>query len=525
MDLNCQYNSYSEEEQSYYLDSFITADESVRNDAIDSQENDNLIAIVIALKEKKMAFSLKNMGALADSSRYIIIAKLKKNSFEKDILELGEKEVKFFFSVLHLIREDECEEIINNYNSEKLDKYIDVFSNHIDHLEKKDEFLIKLLSKLNDRKTKAEQHSELNEKINKVKISKFSVEFDTKYTDVLESSVKVKEFCELLDQIDAVFCNVKRFHMNEAIACEVEDLLKSASELEDLKLKVDDISFIDALAASFESEHFNVEHNINYIAKIEEAKTLDDIENISHELNYEADELSQGSIQGGIDKVDDAGQRRRNKLAVMFTDDDIRKLIDFESHVCDEQGLQEYESRIRLTEIKHLVSEKTEDFLADKFTEQEPEPELKIKVLVDSLNIYNSLVAYDSANDKELPDHLVEDLIIALAKNINEKEYDILLSNVGDIEYLNHLVDLDTFLQNKNKINFKTITNFFKKEKVPEDFEKYESIMLKHEFLCENNENVGRNHMSREELESLSSELLPIYDYAMKKQLMKTNEN
>ena len=50
MDLNCQYNSYSEEEQSYYLDSFITADESVRNDAIDSQENDNLIAIVIAIR-------------------------------------------------------------------------------------------------------------------------------------------------------------------------------------------------------------------------------------------------------------------------------------------------------------------------------------------------------------------------------------------------------------------------------------------------------------------------------------------
>lgn len=507
MDLSKSYSEYNEEEQEKFIEAFISEDIDGQNESITSQTSKDLIAITKFINDKKMTFELKDIGCIANAAKYNVLSTLKNKISNKKILEYDDEEKNVFFSLLGFLRYDEVEQFLKVQSESDLDGILDLLSKN--NKDNKNTTIEKMVFFIEEKKKKSLYEKELADKISNTDIPNFDKEFEEKYRKDIDTEEKIKELAGLLENIDEILKVVSSFHMRNEIITEIYDELLSASDFEALKGKASDLMYIQGIAANLMMQHFSAEHNIQFLAKLESAKSLDDINNICHELGYEAEELEQNDMQDKINKVNDASQRRQNETAILFDDEDMRKLIGAENTVCDNDSLQKYDAKIRLIEIKHLFSVDVADAFMESFDELNISTEKRIDILRRVYKIYQRLVSFDEESEDEFPDSLAEDLAMALANSVKSDKFDTFAEFAQNKDYLNNLLTLDTFIKNKSKISLNTIMSVFGKSKDnDEENDRKEAINLKKRLLF-----VGNSALPRKEFESKAQEILHIYDY------------
>lgn len=510
MDLIKSYLDYEEEEQGKYLDAFINEDLSVQESALDSQSSSALIAIANSLNSKKVQYELKDLGCLANSAKYITLSRLKAKVSDKKIISYTEEEQDVFFSLLGLIRFDEVEDIIDKQPPRDLDQILEFFKSKN---EKKNAVVDKIIILLESKQAKAANERELLEKVSQTSIPDFSAEFENKYKEEINTEEKITELTSLLEEVEEIIKTVASFNMRNEVVSEIYDLLLSADNFEDLKDKAAEIMYIRGIGSNLMMEEFTAEHNIKFLAQLESAASLDDVEDLCHDLGYQAEELSHNTIQDKLNKVNDASQRRQNESSILFDDEDMRILVSAENTVCDDDSLYDYEVSIRLIEIKHMLSCSIEEKFIEVFKSlTELTSKDKIDILKKMHGVYKSLVAFDEQIEgKEFPDSLAEDLCDSLADSLVSHKFSTLVEYAKNNDYLNVLLDNELYIKDKSKLGLNTIMKVFGKGNEQEEIGKDEALIMKDILLFKEHEDLSRSLV-----EEKANELLHVYDYIRK---------
>ena len=377
-------------------------------------------------------------------------------------------------------------------------------------LEKKDSLLDKLAQNIQAKLDKAGVETQIKEKIESSKIPGFSELYENIFKQDIKTDADIAEFSSLIEEANIAIENLEQFRLNTSVITELKDLFVDAKNYSEFKEKVLGVRYIKTIFAIFQSEHLSAENNIKYLAKLEESRSINEIEELMNELNYQAEELSQGVLQDTIDKINDASQRRANKLGILFDEGDTRQLMDAENHINSQEDLEEYEAKVRLLETSYIASDDATEALEASFKENEIPGKDKIKVLKDIIEIYKALLVYDEKIDKEVPNTIVESITVALAKDIGTPRYAKLLKLLKNEDHLNMLVDVELFIESKTKTGIAAIAGIFKKNN-NEDAAKEEAIMLRNDLLLHG---TKEEHNDVAQIKELAPELVPIYQYA-----------